>query len=161
MVKNRKFWLCFTLFVILLSMLICLTACNRKKQQSENPVDNAIQAMVDHEVFIKYTNNDNELYYQIIASDELIEQLDLQNWEPNETGVSLDFDQYLVIRIAEKYEIVICSNQVGKIYDYYGTYGTYTSETLFYKTALNLQTLMDFLDKYAQCLPGCNIGFEN
>lgn len=151
--------LCFV--AILLLMFFCLAVCAQKEQQSENRVENAIQDMVNGEVFIKYVSRDGKLYYQIIASEKFIEQLDLRNWELEETDNILDFDEYLVVRIAEKYEIVIYSNQVGKIYDYYGTYGTRDSEALFYKTALNLQTVVDFLDQHTESRPNCNIGFEN
>lgn len=161
MLKKERFPFCFMCYVILLLMLVCLAGCTQKGQQSESRVDKTIRDMNGGEVFMKYVNSDDKLYYQMIASNEFMEQLDLQNWELDETGNAVDSEEYLVVRIAEKYEIVIYSNQVGKIYDYYGTYGTCDRETTFYKTTLNLQTIVDFLDQYAESLPYCNIGFEN
>lgn len=159
--KKDGLLLRFTPGVILLFAILCLPACGQNGHQSENRAEETIQAMIDHEVFIKYVSSGDNVYYQLIASDELIHQLDLWSWELEETDHTLDFEEYLVVRLAEKYEIVIDSNQVGKIYDYYGTYGTRDPEALFYHTALKLQTIVDFLDQYAEHCPNCNIGFEN
>lgn len=161
MLKNTGRPLRFMLFLILLLMLVCLFAYAQKGQHPENRVENTIQDMVGNEIFIKYVNSDDELYYQMIASDEFIEQLGLQNWKLEETDNTLDFAEYLVVRIAEKYEIVIYSDQVGKIYDYYGTYGTCDQEDLFYKTTLDLQTIVGYLGQNAESRPNCNVGFEN
>jgi hypothetical protein len=158
MAKNRLRYIFGSAMILI---LVCLAACSYQEQPSENRAENAIQDMKDHEVVIKYVNGNDRLYYQITADAEFIQQLDLQNWQLKEADDTLTLDEYLVVRIAENYEIVIYSNQVGKIYDYYGTYGTNSPESLFYETALKLQAIIDYLDMRTTSNPSCNIGFEN
>ena len=158
--------LCFALGAALVLVLVCLAVYSHRVQSEKNWVENrvvdTIQDMMDRTVYIKYVNDGGKLYYKIAAvSEEFIQQLDLQNWQLKELDNDLVLDEYLVVRIAEKYEIVICSNQIGKIYDYYGAYGTHNPETLFYKTTPKLQEIINCLDQHASKLATYNIGFEN
>lgn len=163
MLKYNKNKLYFSLTAILILTFICLITFKFKEQQLklETKIEDTILDIENHEIFIKYANGNDILYYYIIASDNFVKILNLNNWELEGAKGIQNSDEYLVIRIAEKYEIIIYSNQTSKIYDYYGALGTYDSEVFFYKTNLDLQTIINFLNNYAESSLTCNVKFEN
>lgn len=162
MLKKESSPLCFILYAFCcFTLIVCLSACTQNEQQSESRIETAIRNIESSEISIKYVSGSDESYYEMIASDELIQQLNLQSWELDKTGQASDPEEYLVFRIAEKYEIVIYSNQLGAIYDYYGSYANRDAETTFYTTTLDLQAIVDFLNQHAESRPYCNTEFEN
>lgn len=161
MLRNTKSRILISFCVVVILVLACTILCNSRGQQPEDRTEKVISDMKYHNVAIKYVSGNDKLYYQIAASEEFIKQFNLQNWVLTDAENTLTTDKYLVVRIAEKYEIVLFSNQLAKIYDYYGSYGTDEPESLFYKTSSKIQTIVDFLEQSTGSNPYYDVGFEN